>query len=99
MAKKEKVAEKSTEETQEAVETKMANKDGKLKVKKKTSMKRMDFSDEPIKVDMSNPPVDETQPKEEEQEVKEEETPVVEEVVEEVKPPKKKATRKKKSTK
>ena len=91
MAKNEKVVKETTNEKQEAVETKMANEDGKLKVKKKPSMKRVDYTNEPVKVDMSNPPIDETQPKEKEEEVKEEEvkeeetTPVVEEVVEEVK--------------
>ena len=91
MAKNEKVVKETTNEKQEAVETKMANEDGKLKVKKKPSMKRVDYTNEPVKVDMSNPPVDETQPKEKEEEVKEKEvkeeeaTPVVEEVVEEVK--------------
>ena len=91
MAKDEKVVKETTNEKQEAVETKMANEDGKLKVKKKPSMKRVDYTNEPVKVDMSNPPIDETQPKEKEEEVKEKEvkeeeaTPVVEEVVEEVK--------------
>ena len=91
MAKNEKVVKETTNKKQEAVETKMANEDGKLKVKKKPSMKRVDYTNEPVKVDMSNPPVDETQPKEKEEEVKEKEvkeeetTPVVEEVVEEVK--------------
>ena len=91
MAKNEKVVKETTNEKQEAVETKMANEDGKLKVKKKPSMKRVDYTNEPVKVDMSNPPIDETQPKEKEEEVKEKEvkeeetTPVVEEVVEEVK--------------
>ena len=88
--KKEEVVEQTTDEK---VETKMATEDGKLKVKKKKpSMKRMDFSDEPVKVDMSKPPVKEEekqekeQPKEEKPEdKKEEETekPVLEEVTEE----------------
>ena len=65
-AKKEQVVEKATEEK---VETKIATEDGKLKVKKKKpSMKRMDFSNEPVKVDMSKPPVE----KQEEEQLKEE---------------------------
>ena len=55
-AKKE-VVEKATEET---VETKGATEDGKLKVKKKKpSMKSMKISDEPIKVDLSEPKTEE----------------------------------------
>ena len=55
-AKKE-VVEKATEET---VETKGATEDGKLKVKKKKpSMKSMEISDEPIKVDLSKPKTEE----------------------------------------
>ena len=91
--KKEEVVEKTTDK---AVETKMATDDGKLKVKKKPSMKKMKATDdEPVKVDLSKPvetdekPVDE--PKEEpidevKEEVKEEEnteTPVLEEITDE----------------
>jgi hypothetical protein len=51
--KKEKeVVEKTTNE---AVETKMATEDGKLKVKKKPSMKKLVQEDEPIKIDLSKP--------------------------------------------
>jgi hypothetical protein len=71
-AKKEEVVEKTADET---VETKGATEDGKLKVKAKPSMKKMTTSDEPIKVDM-------TQPKEEEQ--KQEDDKIVEEVQEKV---------------
>ena len=89
--KKEEVVEKTTDE---AVETKGATEDGKLKVKKKKpSMKSMEISDEPIKVDLSKP-VEETkeEPKEEpkdevKEEVKEEEnteTPVLEEITDAV---------------
>ena len=89
--KKEEVVEKTTDE---AVETKRATEDGKLKVKKKKpSMKSMEISDEPIKVDLSKP-VEETkeEPKEEpkdevKEEVKEEEnteTPVLEEITDAV---------------
>ena len=54
---KKEVAEKATEE---AVETKGATEDGKLKVKKKKpSMKSMEISDEPIKVDLSKPKTEE----------------------------------------
>ena len=85
MAEKDKkVVEKTTDE---AVETKMATEDGKLKVKKKPSMKRMDFSDEPVKVDMSKPPVDEKQEKEqpiEEQPKQNKDDKVIEEVQEKV---------------
>ena len=95
-AKKE-VAEKATDTT---VETKGATDDGKLKVKKKTpsikSMKSVEITDEPIKVDLSKPvetdekPVEE--PKEEpKNEVKEEvkkeeniETPFLEEITDEI---------------
>ena len=58
MAKtKKEVVEKATEET---VETKGATEDGKLKVKKKKpSMKSMKISDEPIKVDLSEPKTEE----------------------------------------
>ena len=70
--KKEVVTEKTTDKS---VETKMATEDGKLKVKAKPSMKKMTTSDEPIKVDM-------TQPKEEEQ--KQEDDKIVEEVQEKV---------------
>ena len=45
--KKEEVVEKTTDK---AVDTAT---DGKPKTKKKPSMKRVDFSDEPVKVDMS----------------------------------------------
>ena len=90
---KEEVVEQTTDK---AVETKMATDDGKLKVKKKPSMKKMKATDdEPVKVDLSKPvetdekPVDE--PKEEpidevKEEVKEEEnteTPVLEEITDE----------------
>ena len=85
--KKEEVVEQTTDEK---VETKMATEDGKLKVKKKKpSMKRMDFSDEPVKVDMSNPPVKEEekqekeQPKEEKPEDKKDDK-IIEEVQEKV---------------
>jgi len=55
--KKEEVVEKTTDE---AVETKGATEDGKLKVrKKKPSMKSMEISDEPIKVDLSKPKTEE----------------------------------------
>jgi len=51
--KKEKeVVEKTTNE---AVETKMATEDGKLKVKKKPSMKKLVQEDKPIKIDLSKP--------------------------------------------
>ena len=54
---KKEVAEKATDE---AVETKGATEDGKLKVKKKKpSMKSMEISDEPIKVDLSKPKTEE----------------------------------------
>ena len=54
---KKEVAEKATEE---AVETKGATEDGKLKVKKKKpSMKSMEINDEPIKVDLSKPKTEE----------------------------------------
>ena len=86
MAKtKKEVVEKATEEK---VETKMATEDGKLKVKKKKpSMKKMNVDDEPVKVDMSKPPVkeEEKQDKEQPKEEAEQEVPVVEEVVEEEK--------------
>jgi len=85
--KKEEVVEQTTDEK---VETKMATEDGKLKVKKKKpSMKRMDFSDEPVKVDMSKPPVKEEekqekeQPKEEKPEDKQDDK-IIEEVQEKV---------------
>ena len=89
--KKEEVVEKTTDE---AVETKGATEDGKLKVKKKKpSMKSMEISDEPIKVDLSKP-VEESkkepneEPKDEvKEEVKEEEnteTPVLEEITDTV---------------
>jgi hypothetical protein len=56
-AKKEEVVEKTTDKT---VETKGATEDGKLKVKKKKpSMKSMEISDEPIKVDLSKPKTEE----------------------------------------
>ena len=84
MAKtKKEVAEKVTEE---AVETKGATEDGKLKVKEKPSMKKMEFSDEPVKVDMSKPPVEkqeEEQPKEE-QPKENKDDKVIEEVQEKV---------------
>ena len=55
--KKEEVAEKTTDKV---VETKGATEDGKLKVKKKKpSMKSMEISDEPIKVDLSKPKTEE----------------------------------------
>ncbi len=55
--KKEEVVEKTIDE---AVETKGATEDGKLKVrKKKPSMKSMEISDEPIKVDLSKPKTEE----------------------------------------
>ena len=51
--KKEEVVEKTTDK---AVETKMATDDGKLKVKKKPSMKSIKASDdEPVKVDLTKP--------------------------------------------
>ena len=54
---KKEVAEKATEE---AVETKGATEDGKLKVKKKKpSIKSMEINDEPIKVDLSKPKTEE----------------------------------------
>ena len=54
MAKEKKeVVEKTTNEV---VETKMATEDGKLKVKKKPSMKKLVKEDQPIKVDLSKPP-------------------------------------------
>ena len=54
---KKEVAEKATDE---AVETKGATEDGKLKVKKKKpSMKSMEINDEPIKVDLSKPKTEE----------------------------------------
>ena len=58
MAKtKKEVVEKTTDET---VETKGTTEDGKLKVKKKKpSMKSMKISDEPIKVDLSEPKTEE----------------------------------------
>ena len=70
------------EATEEKVETKMATEDGKLKVKKKPSMKKMSVSDEPVKVDMSKPPVEEEQ--EQEQPKAETNDKVIEEVQEEV---------------
>ena len=80
-AKKEEVVEKTTEE---AVETKGATEDGKLKVKKKKpSMKSMEISDEPIKVDMSKPPKTEEQ----KEEVVEKVESAVEEITEEIAPP------------
>ena len=91
--KKEEVVEKTTDK---AVETKMATDDGKLKVKKKPSMKSIKASDdEPVKVDLTKPvEADEKsveEPKEEpkdevKEEVKEEEnteTPVLEEITDE----------------
>ena len=54
---KKEVAEKATDE---AVETKGATEDGKLKVKKKKpSIKSMEINDEPIKVDLSKPKTEE----------------------------------------
>ena len=89
--KKEEVVEKTTDE---AVETKGATEDGKLKVKKKKpSMKSTEISDEPIKVDLSKPvEKSKEEPKEEpkdevKEEVKEEEnteTPVLEEITDAV---------------
>ena len=87
--KKEEVVEKTTDES---VETKGTTEDGKLKVKKKKpSMKKMEFSNEPVKVDMSKPPVkkqEEEQPKEEqpkeEQPKDKKDDKVVEEVQEKV---------------
>ena len=91
--KKEEVVEKTTDK---AVETKIATDDGKLKVKKKPSMKSIKASDdEPVKVDLTKPvEADEKsveEPKEEpkdevKEEVKEEEnteTPVLEEITDE----------------
>ena len=93
-AKKEEVVEKTTDQ---AVETKGATEDGKLKVKKKKpSMKTMEITDEPLKVDLSKPvntdekPVEEPtdEPKKEvNEEVKKEEnieTPVLEEITDEL---------------
>ena len=54
---KKEVAEKATDE---AVETKGATEEGKLKVKKKKpSIKSMEINDEPIKVDLSKPKTEE----------------------------------------
>ena len=79
MAKtKKEVAEKVTEE---AVETKSSTEDGKLKVKAKPSMKKMEFSNEPTKVDMSKPPVEK---QEEEQPKENKDDKVIEEVQEKV---------------
>ena len=91
---KEEVVKKTTAQ---AVETKGATEDGKLKVKKKKpSMKTMEITDEPIKVDLSKPvntdekPVEEPtdEPKKEvNEEVKKEEdieTPVLEEITDEL---------------
>ena len=74
--KKEEVVEKTTDK---AVDTAT---DGKPKTKKKPSMKRVDFSDEPVKVDMSKPPVKEEQEKEQPKE--ETDDKVIEEVQEKV---------------
>jgi hypothetical protein len=81
--KKEEVA-KATDE-KEVVETKMADDDGKLKVKKRPSLKG-NTSDEPVKVDMSKPvekPAEEEQVEEQPKEDTEQEVPAIEEVVEE----------------
>ena len=91
--KKEDVVEKTADQ---AVETKGATADGKLKVKKKKpSLKTMEITDEPLKVDLSKPvntdekPVEdkkeeELQVEEVKEEVKEEiEIPVIEEVTDE----------------
>tara|TARA_A100001201_G_scaffold54721_1_gene53292 strand:+ start:550 stop:1767 length:1218 start_codon:yes stop_codon:yes gene_type:complete len=81
--KKEEVA-KATDE-KEVVETKMADDDGKLKVKKRPSLKG-NTSDEPVKVDMSKPvekPAEEEQVQEQPKEDTEQEVPAIEEVVEE----------------
>ena len=94
-AKKEDVVKKTTDK---AVETKGATEDGKLKVKAKPSMKKMEIGDEPIKVDLTQPEAEE--PKQEDDktvekvqekvekekvESKEEETekPVLEEITDE----------------
>ena len=74
--KKEEVVEKTTDK---AVDTAT---DGKPKTKKKPSMKRVDFSDEPVKVDMSKPPVKEEQEKEQPKEKTDDK--VIEEVQEKV---------------
>jgi hypothetical protein len=92
--KKEKVVEKTTNEN---IETKMATEDGKLKVKKKLSMKKLVQEDEPIKIDLSKPPkveesdkpVDTKKNEDVQEEVVDEsteenaETPVLEEITDE----------------
>jgi len=85
--KTKKVVEKATDEK---VETKIATEDGKLKVKAKPSMKKMEFSNEPTKVDMSKPPVKKEEEKQVEEQPKEEQPKeetndkVIEEVQEKV---------------
>jgi len=76
-AKKEKVE----ETTDSAAEVKATETDGKLRVKKKPSIKKMAADNEPLKVDMSKAPVEEKQ--EEEQPKEEVNDKVVEEVKEE----------------
>ena len=76
-AKKEKVE----ETTDSAAEVKATENDGKLKVKKKPSIKKMAVDNEPLKVDMSKVPAEEKQ--EEEQPKEEVNDKIVEEVKEE----------------
>ena len=76
-AKKEKVE----ETTDSAAEVKATETDGKLKIKKKPSIKKMAAGNEPLKVDMSKAPAEEKQ--EEEQPKEEVNDKVVEEVKEE----------------
>ena len=76
-AKKEKVE----ETTDSAAEVKATENDGKLKVKKKPSMKKMAVDNEPLKVDKSKAPAEEKQ--EEEQPKEEVNDKIVEEVKEE----------------
>ena len=85
--KKEEVAKKTTDEN---VETKGATKEGKLKVKK-PSLKRIDYDNEPIKVDLSKPidtPEEKEEPKVEnkveDQPKEEKDDKVIEEVQEKV---------------
>ena len=76
-AKKEKVE----ETTDSAAKVKATETDGKLKIKKKPSIKKMAAGNEPLKVDMSKAPAEEKQ--EEEQPKEEVNDKVVEEVKEE----------------
>ena len=81
------MAKKKTEVVEEAIEQpKVDDKVGKLKVKKKPTMKKFSQDDtEPVKVDMSKPPkTDQLEPKEE---AKEEVENIIEEIVEEIAPP------------